>query len=158
MRTLHKILRWFACDFWFPLVQSFVICLNVVELLFIYIKICHETKLQTFVTIQSFKRVLFWNVNPARARIISPNPTFILKPSLGPETKFTEWVKICATTGDRWRSKVNIINNSVIFYWRFNQLVWFNSNWWQVSVVEKKLYAAEPSPESLQLGALTLKI
>ena len=33
MRTLHKILRWFAWDFWLPLVNlsSFVICCDVVE-------------------------------------------------------------------------------------------------------------------------------
>jgi len=60
VRTLHKLLRWFAWDFWLFHgfnISSFVSCFSVVELsLFwqnikyvLYVKICHEAKLKAFV-------------------------------------------------------------------------------------------------------------
>ena len=50
---------------------------------------------------QSCKRASFWSPNPALARHI------FLRPRLGSKTKFAEWVKICATVGYWWRSKLN---------------------------------------------------
>jgi len=56
----------------------------------------------------SCKRAAFW----------SPNPGWhlFLKPDLGPNAKFTEWVKICATAGHWWRSKNNLNNSQLIIF------------------------------------------
>ena len=79
MRTLHKSLRWFACDFWLPQVQILIFyhlfqCHRVFDKILKYIsytKICHEAKLQVSVKIQMIQhqpktfqnRRIFWEIN-----------------------------------------------------------------------------------------------
>jgi len=58
-------------------------------------------------------------------------------PDSGLNSRFTKWVKICTSAKYWGYSKIMwLVNNSqlIIFYWIYNQLDSFNSNWWHKSI------------------------
>jgi len=79
VRTLHKILHWFAWDFCLPRVQPLIFCYlfqcqsflqTIVLKHVIYAKICREAKLQAFVKMQmtrnqskTFQKELYFRSN-----------------------------------------------------------------------------------------------
>jgi len=82
----------------------------------IYVKICHEAKLHAFVhnTDDPQHRVLNGPQYVAWTRNYKPEPDiFVLKRDLGPKTKLTNWIKMCATANQKCsKSKIfRVLNN-----------------------------------------------
>ena len=72
----------------------------------------------------------FWSPN-AKCKAWAWHLFFM--PDSGLNARFTKWVKICTSAKYWGYSKIMwLVNNSqlIIFYWIYNQLDSFNSNWW----------------------------